>query len=138
MTPPALAALAARAGTWLGECGSQTRQRNKHDVVDIGDEDDAAVAVVRDRGGANDVFVRIVPVLGVPVQSKALSGQDSLLSIVQMPAGIPVGTLAIGEAGATNAGLLAAAILATGDPALAERLKAYRARQTASVAERPC
>jgi 5-(carboxyamino)imidazole ribonucleotide mutase len=78
-----------------------------------------------------------LPVLGVPVQSKALSGQDSLLSIVQMPAGIPVGTLAIGEAGATNAGLLAAAILATHDPELAERLKAYRARQTAGVAERP-
>jgi len=78
-----------------------------------------------------------LPVLGVPVQSKALSGQDSLLSIVQMPAGIPVGTLAIGEAGATNAGLLAAAILATTDPALAERLKTYRAAQTAAVAERP-
>ena len=78
-----------------------------------------------------------LPVLGVPVQSKALSGQDSLLSIVQMPAGIPVGTLAIGEAGAANAGLLAAAILAIGDEALAERLKALRAEQTASVAERP-
>lgn len=78
-----------------------------------------------------------LPVLGVPVKSKALSGQDSLLSIVQMPAGIPVGTLAIGEAGATNAGLLAASILATADPALAERLKAFRAEQTAKVAERP-
>lgn len=78
-----------------------------------------------------------LPVLGVPVQSKALSGQDSLLSIVQMPAGIPVGTLAIGEAGATNAGLLAAAILATNDAALTERLKAYRAAQSAGVAERP-
>jgi 5-(carboxyamino)imidazole ribonucleotide mutase len=78
-----------------------------------------------------------LPVLGVPVQSKALSGQDSLLSIVQMPAGIPVGTLAIGEAGATNAGLLAAAILATSDAALTERLKAYRAAQTDAVAERP-
>lgn len=78
-----------------------------------------------------------LPVLGVPVQSKALSGQDSLLSIVQMPAGIPVGTLAIGEAGAANAGLLAAAILATSDEALAERLKTFRAEQTASVAERP-
>ena len=78
-----------------------------------------------------------LPVLGVPVQSKALSGQDSLLSIVQMPAGIPVGTLAIGEAGAANAGLLAAAILATSDPQLAERLKALRAEQSASVAERP-
>jgi 5-(carboxyamino)imidazole ribonucleotide mutase len=78
-----------------------------------------------------------LPVLGVPVQSKALSGQDSLLSIVQMPAGIPVGTLAIGEAGAANAGLLAAAILATSDEALAERLKAFRVDQTASVAEKP-
>ena len=78
-----------------------------------------------------------LPVLGVPVESKSLKGQDSLLSIVQMPAGIPVGTLAIGEAGATNAGLLAAAILATSDEALAERLKAWRAEQTAGVAERP-
>ena len=78
-----------------------------------------------------------LPVLGVPVQSKALSGQDSLLSIVQMPAGVPVGTLAIGEAGAANAGLLAASILALGDDALGERLRAYRAAQTASVAERP-
>ena len=78
-----------------------------------------------------------LPVLGVPVESKALKGQDSLLSIVQMPAGIPVGTLAIGEAGATNAGLLAAAILALSDAPLAVRLKAYRAAQTAGVAERP-
>jgi len=78
-----------------------------------------------------------LPVLGVPVQSKALSGQDSLLSIVQMPAGVPVGTLAIGEAGATNAGLLAASILALEDPALAQRLKQFRAAQTDSVAERP-
>ena len=78
-----------------------------------------------------------LPVLGVPVQSKALSGQDSLLSIVQMPAGVPVGTLAIGEPGATNAGLLAASILALSDPALAERVKAFRAAQSAGVAERP-
>jgi 5-(carboxyamino)imidazole ribonucleotide mutase len=78
-----------------------------------------------------------LPVLGVPVESKALSGQDSLLSIVQMPAGIPVGTLAIGRAGAVNAALLAAAILALGDPALAERLDAYRAAQTAAVADVP-
>ena len=74
-----------------------------------------------------------LPVLGVPVQSKALSGQDSLLSIVQMPAGIPVGTLAIGKAGATNAGLLAAAILATHDAALSQRLQAWRQRQTDAV-----
>ena len=76
-----------------------------------------------------------LPVLGVPVQSKALQGLDSLLSIVQMPRGVPVGTLAIGEAGAANAALLAAAILALGDPALRDRLKAYRARQTAAVLE---
>ena len=78
-----------------------------------------------------------LPVLGVPVESKALSGMDSLLSIVQMPGGIPVGTLAIGKAGAINAGLLAAAILATGDEALSQRLQAWRARQTDSVAESP-
>ena len=78
-----------------------------------------------------------LPVLGVPVESHALRGQDSLLSIVQMPAGIPVGTLAIGRAGAINAGLLAAAILATTDDALAARLDAYRAAQTAAVAEAP-
>ncbi|WP_370592366.1 5-(carboxyamino)imidazole ribonucleotide mutase [Qipengyuania sp. YIM B01966] len=78
-----------------------------------------------------------LPVLGVPVQSKALSGQDSLLSIVQMPAGVPTATFAIGEAGAANAGLFAAAILALGDPALAGRLKAWRAAQTGAVAERP-
>jgi 5-(carboxyamino)imidazole ribonucleotide mutase len=78
-----------------------------------------------------------LPVLGVPVQSKALSGQDSLLSIVQMPAGIPVGTLAIGEAGAANAALLAAAILALGDAYLAQRLKALRAAQSDAVAEKP-
>ncbi len=78
-----------------------------------------------------------LPVLGVPVESKALKGMDSLLSIVQMPGGIPVGTLAIGKAGAINAGLLAAAILALADPALAERLKAWRAAQTDSVAHDP-
>ncbi|MEQ1540382.1 MAG: 5-(carboxyamino)imidazole ribonucleotide mutase [Sphingorhabdus sp.] len=78
-----------------------------------------------------------LPVLGVPVQSKALDGMDSLLSIVQMPAGIPVGTLAIGKAGAANAALLAAAMLANNDPALAERLDAWRAKQTDSVGETP-
>ncbi len=78
-----------------------------------------------------------LPVLGVPVKSKALSGQDSLLSIVQMPAGVPVGTLAIGEAGATNVGLLAAAILAGSDAALADRLKAWRQARSDAVAERP-
>jgi 5-(carboxyamino)imidazole ribonucleotide mutase len=78
-----------------------------------------------------------LPVFGVPVESKALSGQDSLLSIVQMPAGVPVGTLAIGRAGAVNAALLAAAVLALSDEALADRLDAWRAAQSASVAERP-
>lgn|SRR5690606_38596079 len=78
-----------------------------------------------------------LPVFGVPVESKALSGQDSLLSIVQMPGGIPVGTLAIGKAGAINAALLAAAVLALHDEALAERLDAWRAAQTDKVAEFP-
>ena len=78
-----------------------------------------------------------LPVLGVPVESHALKGMDSLLSIAQMPAGIPVGTLAIGRAGAINAALLAAAILALSDPALAERLDAWRARQSAAVADEP-
>ncbi len=78
-----------------------------------------------------------LPVLGVPVESHALRGQDSLLSIVQMPAGIPVGTLAIGRAGAVNAALLAASILSLHDPALAARLEAHRAAQSAAVAEEP-
>jgi len=78
-----------------------------------------------------------LPVFGVPIESKALSGQDSLYSIVQMPPGIPVGTLAIGQAGAVNAALLAASVLALSDPALASRLEAWRVRQTASIAEKP-
>ena len=78
-----------------------------------------------------------LPVLGVPVQSRALSGMDSLLSIVQMPAGVPTGTLAIGEAGATNAGLLAASILALQDAPLGARLKAWRAARSEAVAQRP-
>lgn len=78
-----------------------------------------------------------LPVFGVPVQSKALSGMDSLLSIVQMPAGVPVGTLAIGRAGAINAALLAAAVLALDDPALAQALRDWRARQTQAVLDQP-
>ena len=78
-----------------------------------------------------------LPVFGVPVESKALSGQDSLYSIVQMPPGVPVGTLAIGQAGAINAAVLAASVLALSDPTLANRLEAWRQRQTASVAEQP-
>jgi len=78
-----------------------------------------------------------LPVLGVPIETQALKGMDSLLSIVQMPAGIPVGTLAIGKAGAINAALLAAAMLATGDDGLGQRLEAWREKQTGSVAEAP-
>jgi 5-(carboxyamino)imidazole ribonucleotide mutase len=78
-----------------------------------------------------------LPVLGVPVESKALKGMDSLLSIVQMPAGVPTGTLAIGEAGATNAGIFAAAILALADEALSQRLQAWRAARTEAVREKP-
>ena len=78
-----------------------------------------------------------LPVLGVPVESQALKGMDSLLSIVQMPAGVPVGTLAIGKPGAINAALLAASILATSDSGLAERIERHRSEQTASVAETP-
>ena len=78
-----------------------------------------------------------LPVLGVPVESKALKGMDSLLSIVQMPAGVPTGTLAIGEAGATNAGILAASILALSDQGLSQRLQAWRAERTAAVGETP-
>ncbi len=118
--------------------------RTPERLVDFahGAEDEGFKVIVAGAGGAAHLPGMVasmthLPVLGVPVQSKALSGQDSLLSIVQMPAGIPVGTLAIGAAGAANAGLLAAAILATGDEALAARLKAFRAAQTASVAEKP-
>jgi 5-(carboxyamino)imidazole ribonucleotide mutase len=78
-----------------------------------------------------------LPVLGVPIETQALKGMDSLLSIVQMPAGVPVGTLAIGKAGAINAALLAAAMLATDDEALGSRLEAWREKQTGSVAETP-
>jgi len=79
----------------------------------------------------------VLPVLGVPVESKALSGVDSLLSIVQMPAGVPVGTLAVGRAGAVNAALLAAAIVARSDTGVAERLRAFRAAQTQAVLDDP-
>ena len=78
-----------------------------------------------------------LPVLGVPIQSKAMKGMDSLLSIVQMPAGVPVGTLAIGVSGATNAGLLALQILSINDEVLSKKLKNYRNKQTASVLEKP-
>lgn len=107
-----------------------------------GAEGDGFSVIIAGAGGAAHLPGMIasmthLPVLGVPVQSKALSGMDSLLSIVQMPAGIPVGTLAIGEAGAKNAALLAAAILALGDEDLSERLQDWRAQRSAAVAEVP-
>ena len=99
-------------------------------------------AIIAGAGGAAHLpgmtaAMTSLPVLGVPVQSKALSGQDSLLSIVQMPAGVPVGTLAIGRAGAVNAALLAASILSVNDEAVCKRLEAWREAQTAAVAETP-
>lgn len=99
-------------------------------------------AIIAGAGGAAHLpgmaaSMTTLPVLGVPIESQALKGMDSLLSIVQMPAGIPVGTLAIGKAGAINAALLAAAMLANDDIALAERLDAWRAQQTDSVGESP-
>lgn len=107
-----------------------------------GARDEGFKVIVAGAGGAAHLpgmtaALTSLPVFGVPVESKALSGQDSLLSIVQMPAGIPVGTLAIGKAGAVNAALLAAAVLALGDPALTGRLDAWRAAQTAKVADKP-
>jgi 5-(carboxyamino)imidazole ribonucleotide mutase len=107
-----------------------------------GAREDGFKVIIAGAGGAAHLPGMIaaltpLPVFGVPVKSRALSGQDSLLSIVQMPAGVPVGTLAIGEAGATNAALLAAAVLALADPEIAAALDAYRARQTAAVPEFP-
>ncbi|ANU06667.1 5-(carboxyamino)imidazole ribonucleotide mutase [Paraurantiacibacter namhicola] len=107
-----------------------------------GAEDAGHKVIIAGAGGAAHLPGMIsalthLPVLGVPVQSKALSGQDSLLSIVQMPAGVPTATFAIGEAGATNAGLYAAAILALSDPALSQRLKDWRDARRDAVAERP-
>lgn len=104
--------------------------------------DDGFKVIIAGAGGAAHLpgmiaAMTTLPVLGVPVESKALSGLDSLYSIVQMPGGVPVGTLAIGKAGAINAALLAASILSLGDEDLAERLAAWRERQTQSVAEFP-
>ena len=104
--------------------------------------DRGLMAIIAGAGGAAHLpgmvaSMTVLPVFGVPMPSRALSGLDSLLSIVQMPAGVPVGTLAIGEAGAVNAALLAASVVALFDPALAERIQAWRDRQTAAVAEIP-
>ncbi|MEQ9329506.1 MAG: 5-(carboxyamino)imidazole ribonucleotide mutase [Rhodospirillales bacterium] len=107
-----------------------------------GARDRGLAVIIAGAGGAAHLpgmaaAMTTLPVLGVPVESKALSGMDSLLSIVQMPGGIPVGTLAIGKAGSRNAGILAASILSVSDPALAARLSTFRDAQTASVAEVP-
>jgi 5-(carboxyamino)imidazole ribonucleotide mutase len=118
--------------------------RTPHRLVDYATSAEARGlnVIIAGAGGAAHLpgmaaSMTCLPVLGVPVESKALSGMDSLLSIVQMPGGIPVGTLAIGKSGAKNAALLAAAILALHDPALADRLKSWREQQTASVALEP-
>ncbi|MFM8699804.1 MAG: 5-(carboxyamino)imidazole ribonucleotide mutase [Hyphomicrobiales bacterium] len=105
-------------------------------------QDEGFKIIIAGAGGAAHLpgmtaSLTLLPVLGVPVESKALSGQDSLLSIVQMPAGVPVGTLAIGKAGAVNAALLAAAVLALADSELSERLAEWREKQTDSVAIHP-
>jgi 5-(carboxyamino)imidazole ribonucleotide mutase len=107
-----------------------------------GAKDKGLKVIIAGAGGAAHLpgmaaSMTTLPVLGVPVESKALKGMDSLLSIVQMPAGVPVGTLAIGQAGAVNAALLAASILATADENLGAKLDEYRERQTSSVAEHP-
>ena len=118
--------------------------RMPHEMVEFGSHaaDRGYRVIIAGAGGAAHLPGMLsaktrVPVLGVPMQSQALSGLDSLLSIVQMPKGVPVGTLAIGRAGAANAGLFAAAILATHDAALATRLDAWRAAQTDAVPEAP-
>ncbi|OLP53759.1 5-(carboxyamino)imidazole ribonucleotide mutase [Rhizobium rhizosphaerae] len=118
--------------------------RTPERMVDFakGARDEGFKVIIAGAGGAAHLpgmtaALTPLPVFGVPVQSKALSGQDSLLSIVQMPAGIPVGTLAIGRAGAINAALLAAAVLALGDADLAERLDQWRSEQSAAVARHP-
>jgi len=107
-----------------------------------GAKDRGLKAIIAGAGGAAHLpgmaaSMTALPVLGVPVESKALKGMDSLLSIVQMPAGIPVGTLAIGKAGAINAALLAAAMLASSDETLAARLAEWRSKQTEAVPEKP-
>jgi 5-(carboxyamino)imidazole ribonucleotide mutase len=139
-----------RAADVLAELGvaCETRVVSAHRTPDRlydyakGAKERGLKVIIAGAGGAAHLpgmtaALTILPVLGVPVASETFSGTDSLLSIVQMPAGVPVGTLAVGAAGATNAGLLAAQILALGDDALARRLEALRARQTAAVPETP-
>lgn len=126
--------------TWAARVVSAHRTPDRLTAFARGAKQEGFKVVIAGAGGAAHLPGMVasmteLPVLGVPVKSKALKGLDSLLSIVQMPGGVPVGTLAIGEAGATNAGLLAAQILALSDEALAGRLARWRAELTASVAE---
>ena len=123
-------------------CPRTVRPKRLYDYAETRRPERGLKVVIAGAGGAAHLPGMVaalthLPVLGVPVESKALKGMDSLLSIVQMPGGVPVGTLAIGKPGAINAGLLAAAILATADDALADRLKAWRASQTDGVATDP-
>jgi 5-(carboxyamino)imidazole ribonucleotide mutase len=126
------------------ECKVVSAHRTPHRMVEYAEraKDRGIKVIIAGAGGAAHLpgmtaSMTSLPVLGVPVESKALSGMDSLLSIAQMPGGIPVGTLAIGKAGATNAGLLAAAILALSDADLSLRLEKWRKKQTDSVATEP-
>lgn len=121
---------------------SAHRTPERHAAFAKGAKDSGFKVIIAGAGGAAHLpgvtaALTPLPVFGVPMQTEALGGQDSLLSIVQMPAGIPVGTLAIGRAGAVNAALLAAAVLALSDPELAKRLDQWRARQTAAVGDTP-
>jgi 5-(carboxyamino)imidazole ribonucleotide mutase len=122
------------------ECRILSAHRTPEETTDYARAADARglKVIIAGAGGAAHLpgvvaALTLVPVLGVPVESQALKGLDSLLSMVQMPGGVPVGTMAIGKAGATNAALLAVAILANSDPALRERLRAFRAEQAARV-----
>jgi 5-(carboxyamino)imidazole ribonucleotide mutase len=126
------------------ECRIVSAHRTPKRMVDYAESarDRGLQVIVAAAGGAAHLpgmtaSMTTLPVLGVPIESKALSGMDSLLSIVQMPGGVPVGTLAIGKAGAINAGLMAASIVALQDPAVATALAEWRARLTASVADEP-
>jgi len=126
------------------ECRVVSAHRTPRRLVEYAEtaESRGLAVLIAGAGGAAHLpgmlaALTILPVLGVPIESRVLRGVDSLLSIVQMPRGIPVGTLAIGEAGAANAGLLAAAILARGDMVIRSRLEAYRREQTDAVAESP-
>lgn len=127
------------------ECRVVSAHRTPGRMVDYADSarDRGLQVLIAGAGGAAHLpgmvaSMTILPVFGVPIESKALRGQDSLLSIVQMPAGIPVGTLAIGTAGAKNAGLMAAAVLALGDQDLAQRLEDWREAQSASIPVTVC